>query len=195
MTPPPLPENYKDKEQINLLVIFHYVWAGLCVVGVAFILLYCFFMASFFTMMGEMEHDVGGPDPEVEEVIVIQPKVASEEHPISEVAEDAVMDPAVPEKAQEARDTKRVVNSFRVMDGFFRIIIYFYVVIGVFLLILAIMNLMSAHYLRKRRKRLFIMVTAGFNCACIPFGTALGVFTLIVLSRPSVEALYRKDVG
>ena len=37
---------------------------------------------------------------------------------------------------------------------------------------------------------MFSQIMAGVNCLSIPFGLLLGVFTLIVLARPSVKALY-----
>ncbi len=46
--------------------------------------------------------------------------------------------------------------------------------------------------LRKRRRRTFSFVVACLICLNVPFGTALGVFTLIVLSRASVKALYEQ---
>ena len=44
--------------------------------------------------------------------------------------------------------------------------------------------------LRRRRRRTLSFVVACLICLNVPFGTALGVFTLIVLSRASVKALY-----
>jgi hypothetical protein len=44
--------------------------------------------------------------------------------------------------------------------------------------------------IRKRRHRTLSFVMACLSCLNVPFGTALGVFTLVVLSRPSVKALY-----
>ena len=44
--------------------------------------------------------------------------------------------------------------------------------------------------LRKRKHYTFCLVTAGVACMFMPFGTVLGVFTIIVLSRPSVKALF-----
>ena len=41
-----------------------------------------------------------------------------------------------------------------------------------------------------RRRRTFCIVIAALNCMFFPFGTALGVFTLIVLMRPDVAALF-----
>jgi hypothetical protein len=53
------------------------------------------------------------------------------------------------------------------------------------------LTLFSASSLGHRQHRTLSFVAACLNCAMIPLGTILGVFTLIVLSRPSVIALYR----
>ena len=44
--------------------------------------------------------------------------------------------------------------------------------------------------LRQRRRHTFCLVMAAISCAFMPFGTVLGVFTLIVLSRPSAKMLF-----
>lgn len=48
----------------------------------------------------------------------------------------------------------------------------------------------SGFCLQRRRRMTFSFVVAGICCLAIPIGTALGVFTMVVLSRPSVKALY-----
>ena len=40
------------------------------------------------------------------------------------------------------------------------------------------------------RNYMYCLVIAGIECMFIPFGTILGVFTLIVLSRPTVKDLF-----
>jgi hypothetical protein len=55
---------------------------------------------------------------------------------------------------------------------------------------LAICLALSARYLTQYRRRTFCMIVAGVSCMFFPFGTALGVFTLVVLSRESVRALF-----
>lgn len=45
--------------------------------------------------------------------------------------------------------------------------------------------------LAQRRRYLLCMVVAGVACIFMPFGTALGVFTLVVLSRPAVKAAFQ----
>jgi hypothetical protein len=44
--------------------------------------------------------------------------------------------------------------------------------------------------LKQRRSRVFCMVVAGLSCVGVPYGTLLGVFTFIVLGRPSVAKLF-----
>lgn len=55
---------------------------------------------------------------------------------------------------------------------------------------LAGMILINGRMLARRRHYLFCQVAAGIECLFMPFGTVLGVFTLIVLQRPSVRALF-----
>ena len=44
--------------------------------------------------------------------------------------------------------------------------------------------------LSRRRRYTLCMVVAALSCMMMPFGTVLGVFTLIVLTRPSVRPLF-----
>lgn len=49
--------------------------------------------------------------------------------------------------------------------------------------------------LSSRANYTFCFVVAGVECILIPFGTALGVFTIIVLTRPSVRELFGRPAG
>jgi len=53
-----------------------------------------------------------------------------------------------------------------------------------------ILTILSGRAIASRRRRVFSLVMAGVNCVSFPFGTLLGVFTFIVLLRPSVIARY-----
>lgn len=44
--------------------------------------------------------------------------------------------------------------------------------------------------LGQRKNYTFCLVVGGVACLFMPFGTVLGVFTIIVLSRPSVKVLF-----
>lgn len=48
----------------------------------------------------------------------------------------------------------------------------------------------TGYFLSTRKKYTFCLVVAGIECIFIPFGTVLGVFTIIVLVRPTVKPLF-----
>ena len=55
---------------------------------------------------------------------------------------------------------------------------------------LAAAIIVAGYFLSKRRNYTFCLVVAGIACIFMPFGTVLGIFTIIVLVRPSVKALF-----
>lgn len=63
---------------------------------------------------------------------------------------------------------------------------------GIFVVMvaLAILKFVVARRLTQRRSRGFCMVVAALCCFGVPWGTVLGVFTFVVLSRPSVVASF-----
>ena len=50
--------------------------------------------------------------------------------------------------------------------------------------------LIAGKKLKRRKNRLFCMVVAGIECMFMPFGTVLGVFTLIMLNKESVQQAF-----
>jgi hypothetical protein len=70
--------------------------------------------------------------------------------------------------------------------------IWFYLFMGVLLLTGLVLNVLSGMFLLQKRNRLFSLIIGGLNCLQIPFGTVLGVFTILVLSRDSVRQLYAR---
>lgn len=77
---------------------------------------------------------------------------------------------------------------------FFAIFQWFYVIAAVFMVAAVVLTAMSGRYIQRRVNRLFSLIAAGFLCMFFPFGTALGVFTFIVLTRDSVRRLYEGAV-
>jgi hypothetical protein len=49
--------------------------------------------------------------------------------------------------------------------------------------------------LQARRRYTFCLVMAGVECIFMPFGTVLGVFTIIVLIRDSVKPLFGRSAA
>jgi hypothetical protein len=48
----------------------------------------------------------------------------------------------------------------------------------------------AGYNLAKKQRYMFCLVMAGISCVFTPFGTVLGVFTIIVLCRESVKELF-----
>lgn len=71
---------------------------------------------------------------------------------------------------------------------------WFFVAMGaVFLLMGAtyvVLLALAGRFLARRRHSTFCIVVAALSCAFFPFGTVLGVFTIIVLARPDVKAAF-----
>ncbi len=57
--------------------------------------------------------------------------------------------------------------------------------------VLAALVLAAGRSLAKRRRYLFCLTVGGVECVFMPFGTVLGVFTIVVLMRESVKQLFR----
>ena len=55
---------------------------------------------------------------------------------------------------------------------------------------LAVCIIIAGRCLAKRKRYMFCLVIAAISCIFMPFGTVLGVFTIIVLMRPSVKELF-----
>jgi hypothetical protein len=127
----------QDENHLNLLSTFYYVFAGLGLLGGAFLVLHFLLMNA--TLSGQFGNAPSAPPP-----------------------------------------------------VFLMILRGVYVVGGFFMVLGMALNLASAVFLRQRKHRVFSIVVAGLNCLQIPFGTALGVFTLIVLMRESVREGYER---
>lgn len=142
MTPlPPIinDQQKKDSEHVKLLSIFHFIFAGLALVGIAFLFLHYFAMNAVFSNPALWKSQPGaGPPPQ----------------------------------------------------EFFAIFRWFYVVFGILLVVGGLANVLSGLFLRQRKHRIFSLIVGGLNCLQVPFGTALGVFTIIVLLRDSIRESY-----
>jgi hypothetical protein len=56
---------------------------------------------------------------------------------------------------------------------------------------LAVCTVLAGRSLAARRRYMFCFVVAAVMCVtCMPFGTVLGVFTIVVLLRPQVKAAF-----
>jgi hypothetical protein len=59
-------------------------------------------------------------------------------------------------------------------------------------IVMAILILIAGRSLALRKRYTFALVIACIECLFVPFGTILGVFTIVALSRESVRELFSK---
>jgi hypothetical protein len=73
---------------------------------------------------------------------------------------------------------------------------FFIVLPSVFILIgwtLACFIIAAGRRLKRCVSRMFCLVIAGLECILMPFGTLLGVFTIVVLMKDSVKQIFAGD--
>ena len=74
---------------------------------------------------------------------------------------------------------------------------WLFVVMGsIFILLgwsMAVCIIIAGKKLKKRKHRIFCMVIGGIECMLMPFGTILGVFTLIILNKDSVKEIFAEQ--
>ncbi len=141
--PPPHPQLMQDAEHLQLLMVFHYVLAGLTALAGFFPLIHVAMGVMFVSgAMGTGGPSTGAPP-----------------------------------------------------DAFGWIFIVAGAGMSLLLWTFAALLFVAGRALAGRRSRTFCQVIAAISCAGFPFGTALGVFTIIVLQRPSVRALFDQPSG
>ena len=80
----------------------------------------------------------------------------------------------------------------------FAIFTVFTIFFGVFILFgitFGILQILSGLSLKKRKNRIFSFIIAIVELIFVPYGTILGVLTIIVLQRDSVKNLYAMTEG
>ena len=74
---------------------------------------------------------------------------------------------------------------------------YLFAIIGggfvLFGWILGTLTIISGRCISRRKRRVFSIVMGGVNCAMMPFGTVLGVFDLILLSKDETKLQYAEQ--
>lgn len=58
---------------------------------------------------------------------------------------------------------------------------------------MAALSFFTGRFLSRRQHHTFCVVISALNCMSLPFGTALGVFGILVLQRSSVKALFAES--
>lgn len=178
------PFNAQDEAHLKVISICHYVMAGFYVLGIGFVILH-FMVMSFVFRIAEVEHSKTTATPPI---VGTTSPAPTEEIPESETS--AGSPSALLGIPPSATTPSGVFTSAAFPKEIIPVLIVLYVVIGVVLVALCVGNVLSGHYIRKRKNRIFSFIIGGINCMQFPLGTALGVFTFIVLTRESVKMAY-----
>jgi|GEM_PF-2627054 len=165
-----------DDEHLKLLAAFHWVM-GFLVLGCLLFLGFHYFMFSSFFEPG----------------LMAQFEAAEQRSEQIDLADDdEFSDPAIEEAATKTTDIggEAPISSDPFPDEFFGFLKVFYVLGALAIIAAAVVHFLSAVWIKKRKNRVFSIVVAAISLANTPFGTALGVCTLIVLLRESVKWQY-----
>jgi hypothetical protein len=73
--------------------------------------------------------------------------------------------------------------------------IFFYIWLFILLIVITfgILEILSARFIKLQKHRTFSFIIAILNLLSIPYGTILGIMTIIVLSRNSVKEIYNAN--
>lgn len=103
--------------------------------------------------------------------------------PLLYVAMGVFMLTTVPRgKATDQPDVREFAMFFAILGG----------AVSAFMAALSVMKFLTARAIGRRRSRLLCLITATISCFALPYGTALGVATFLVLTRPTVRELFRR---
>jgi hypothetical protein len=76
---------------------------------------------------------------------------------------------------------------------------WIFIIIGGGLILLgwafAVCIICAGRYLARQVHYMFCMVMAAIECIFMPFGTVLGVFTIVVLAKPSVKDMFEQTTA
>jgi hypothetical protein len=71
---------------------------------------------------------------------------------------------------------------------------WFFFAIGAFFVVffggVALLHVLTGFWIRSRRRRVGALIGAAAACLMVPFGTLVGVLSFMVLTRPSVKAVF-----
>lgn len=160
----------RDSEHLRLLSVFYYVHAGLMALATLWPLIY--------VVMGLFVTNVASSPSSPSASAVVVSSSSSSGVPVPAASPSSPHGVAM--SVSEVEEAKMIGTIFIIVG----------VVMSLCFLALATANFFAARALSKRRNRMFIFVVGCINLLAMPLGTTLGVFTLIVMLRPTIQGLF-----
>ena len=77
---------------------------------------------------------------------------------------------------------------------FLNFFIYIWIFIFVIFIVSGILEILSGRFISMKKYRIFSFIIAILNLFSFPYGTILGVMTIIVLNRHSIIELYKSNI-
>jgi hypothetical protein len=173
----------QDAEHLRLLSLFHYIHAGLIAFYSMFALVYIF--------MGLMFAVIGLTIP-IETHAALPPHVESkhEAHAESPIGPEHQDGPPAQQHSADGHSRDPFGNQEPPPAALIAGMGLMFACIGTVALLFGLAystaSFLTGRSLARRTRRLFCLIVAGINCVNMPLGTILGVFTFVVLLRPSV---------
>ena len=151
------------RERLRLLGIGHYIYGGMGLFMLPFFI-------PFFAVMMFM-----ASIPEEQWNKAPQPAPAPQ---VEDAAIEATPSPSPPKASPNQAPPKWFFVIFFGMFG------------AIFLAIvtLSALTAYAGRCIQKRRRKTLIYIVAGLNCLFVPYGTLLGVCTILVLGSPEAQA-------
>ncbi|MEJ2196814.1 MAG: hypothetical protein P8X73_18420 [Ignavibacteriaceae bacterium] len=94
------------------------------------------------------------------------------------------------EGLMQSYDGHRFTSNNELDSTILNIFFYLWLFILVIIISQGILEILSARFIKQRKNRIFSYILAIMNLLSIPYGTILGIMTIIVLSRNSIKELY-----
>jgi hypothetical protein len=194
--PVPAPGN-SDLEHLRLLSIFHYVYAGLTALMACFPIIYVVIGIAMLTNavpLDEMEKQfdkIEAEQKQREKQKQAPGKQVDRGDPGDPIAPDdgALVPPEDKDNGVVPDDDRNHLNALDA-DILGIVLTVFGGVLALMGWVFAFLVFLAGRKLASHRSRTFCIVIAALCCILVPLGTLLGVFTLVVLSRQSVQALF-----
>jgi hypothetical protein len=94
------------------------------------------------------------------------------------------------ESLMQGYNQHRFTGNHELDTTFLAIFFYLMLIIMLIVITFGILEILSARFIKLRKHRIFSFIIAILNLLSIPYGTILGIMTIIVLSRNSVKEIY-----
>jgi len=150
-------------DRLRLLSLGYYISGGIGAVLVSFFLIH-FFMLLAFSFIPASQWNTPAPTPGNAHYASPSPIPTASPTPSNDQAPPAIM--------------------FRILAGVIGLIIICGWTLGA-------LTAYAGHCIKKRKHKVFIYVMAGINCIWIPYGTLLGIATILLFQWPEVQAEFK----